>query len=658
MSKKTKNFLIKTAVFFFWFVVPFIPALISYISTHNNNNNSNVTSNDFTISSYNVILDVNENNKVNVTEQITVDWKSTNNHGIIKFIPEWLQYTGKDKKIIKRKSIVSNLKSEGDPYIVDHAKKKVWIQIGSKDKFVNYGEKTYNIKYTYDMGKDPYKGFDEFIFHAFGDYWNTEINNASIQVNMPKSIDDYNINFFSDKNRKENVTNYVDYRIDGNTLYAKFNQDKYTEAQRKEYCSNRYNVERGVCYFSENSYYNKKLEKSLTVDIELPEGYFVGGSWNYGLVSFILILIIFGITIYIIYLWFKYGKNYSKPIKTIEFYPPKNMDAAEIGYIYGNHSGKKLTISLVVQLASKGYIKIDETKNNKIIITNLVPALPKPLEPFDYKSDNKNINIEERKKEYNIKLKQYETDVLYYNNEMKKFPKLTHLEALVYDYLIGNKRTVRLNKNFYNVFDLVESNLSDSYINIIQDKNSSKKLKISILCTILVIFLYIMSYLVFEDLDPKVMIMYKLSRICIFINIFFTIFMKRKTKYGEKIATQIRCFRQFLISVEKPRLEALVNENPYYFYDILPYTYVLNVSKKWIKKFEDISKPKLDMGTFNYNSDSSYYNFYKNVRYPYSGSSNSSGSSSRSSYSSNSSSFSSHSSRGGGCSSCGGGGSW
>ena len=33
----------------------------------------------------------------------------------------------------------------------------------------------------------------------------------------------------------------------------------------------------------------------------------------------------------------------------------------------------------------------------------------------------------------------------------------------------------------------------------------------------------------------------------------------------------------------------LVNENSTYFYDILPYTYVLGVSNKWIKKFESIN---------------------------------------------------------------------
>ena len=42
-------------------------------------------------------------------------------------------------------------------------------------------------------------------------------------------------------------------------------------------------------------------------------------------------------------------------------------------------------------------------------------------------------------------------------------------------------------------------------------------------------------------------------------------------------------------TAEKDKLEAMVLENPTYFYDILPFTYVLGVSDKWIKKFESIS---------------------------------------------------------------------
>ena len=48
-------------------------------------------------------------------------------------------------------------------------------------------------------------------------------------------------------------------------------------------------------------------------------------------------------------------------------------------------------------------------------------------------------------------------------------------------------------------------------------------------------------------------------------------------------------FKEFLETAEKEKLEALVHDNPTYFYDILPYAYVLGVSDTWMKKFETIS---------------------------------------------------------------------
>ena len=65
--------------------------------------------------------------------------------------------------------------------------------------------------------------------------------------------------------------------------------------------------------------------------------------------------------------------------------------------------------------------------------------------------------------------------------------------------------------------------------------------------------------------------------------------LQKRTQFGNEILGKINGFKNFLETAEKDKLEALVNENPTYFYDILPYTYVLGVSKKWIFKFESIA---------------------------------------------------------------------
>ena len=65
--------------------------------------------------------------------------------------------------------------------------------------------------------------------------------------------------------------------------------------------------------------------------------------------------------------------------------------------------------------------------------------------------------------------------------------------------------------------------------------------------------------------------------------------MTARTTYGCEILGKIRGFKRFLENARKDELEQLVMQTPSYFYDILPYTYVLGISKKWISKFEEIS---------------------------------------------------------------------
>ena len=66
-------------------------------------------------------------------------------------------------------------------------------------------------------------------------------------------------------------------------------------------------------------------------------------------------------------------------------------------------------------------------------------------------------------------------------------------------------------------------------------------------------------------------------------------YLPKRTQYGNEILGKLRGFKNFLETAEKDKLESLVMQNPNYFYDILPYTYVLDVSDTWIKKFETIS---------------------------------------------------------------------
>ena len=47
--------------------------------------------------------------------------------------------------------------------------------------------------------------------------------------------------------------------------------------------------------------------------------------------------------------------------------------------------------------------------------------------------------------------------------------------------------------------------------------------------------------------------------------------------------------KTFIQTAEVDRIEALVEEDPEYFFNVLPYAYVMGLTNKWIRKFENIN---------------------------------------------------------------------
>ena len=66
------------------------------------------------------------------------------------------------------------------------------------------------------------------------------------------------------------------------------------------------------------------------------------------------------------------------------------------------------------------------------------------------------------------------------------------------------------------------------------------------------------------------------------------------------ISSKVLGFRNYLNTAEKNQLEKLVEDDPNYFYNILPYTYVLNISKKWIDTFGKKNMPNIDLSALEY----------------------------------------------------------
>lgn len=306
---------ILTIIFFVMVIVPNKVSAVSF-------------STGYIITSYNIDMVVNEDNTFNITETITA-YFTTSKHGIYRKIPLKNNVTRTDGTTSNNRAKISNI-SVNENYTTSNERGYKVIKIGDLNKTIT-GSHTYTIKYTYNIGKDPLKDADELYFNLIGNEWDTSISNVTFTITMPKSFDKSLLGFSSGVTGSTNSSN-ISYTVNGNIITGSLNST-LTSGQ------------------------------ALTVRLTLPEGYFVGASSNIDVYT-VAVIIISLICVLIAYsLWAKYGKD-DEVIETVEFYPPEGYNSAEVGFLYEGTADTKDIISLLIYLADKGYLKIEEISRN------------------------------------------------------------------------------------------------------------------------------------------------------------------------------------------------------------------------------------------------------------------------------------------------------
>lgn len=315
-------------------------------------------------------------------------------------------------------------------------------------------------------------------------------------------------------------------------------------------------------------------------------------------------------------IWKKYGKDYDV-VDTIEFYPPDNLNSLELAYILKGKVSKKDVISLLIYLASKGYIKIIEDGKSYTILKQKEYDGNNPYEEIFFnnlfsngKYSSKYDTIQVTTKDLFNKFYQTISEIKHkISSEKRSFvyektffkslsilifimitlitivviPRITYfgfyqlsstlkpiLSLCLLYFIFFMVKFPYYIKVFLNIFLFITTMISDHCFNIekILINNSA----------------YLYSFI--------------FGIICIIIMFILLDSMIKRSKYNSELLGKVYGFKRFLEHAEKPRIEALIEQDPNYFYKIMPYVYVLNVSDKWIKKFEKISYQMPDW--FNY----------------------------------------------------------
>ena len=545
---------------------------------------------DYVIDEYDINIIVNENNTFDIIETITA-YFNTSKHGIFRTIPLTNNVIRLDGTTSKNKAQITNLKVDNE-YSTSKENGNYKIKIGSTDKTIT-GKQKYSISYTYNIGKDPVKDYDEFYYNIIGPEWDTVIGNITFTITMPKKFDSNKLGFSYGKTGSTNNNN-IYYNVKNNNI---------------------------------SGYYYGILDpgEALTMRLELEDGYFVGAGLEIDKAIYVMFLLPFIFVLISALLWYKYGKD-DIVVETVEFYPPNEFNSLEIGFLYKGKANNEDVVSLLIYLANKGYLKIVETEDQSLF--SKVKDF-KIIKLKEYDGDNINEKIFMNGLFFN---KQIEFNIDGIDDTAGGNKEVTSLDLYNNFYITMNKILANINnmENKNKIFEKTTSKKSFSIILMLLisvitivgiptlQYSSNSELVFTLLLALFYFPFYavgfrnglpkgfriiwlgftIISSLVFFSQTPIAEALineriylfgFLFGLFCIIGMTFCFKSMPKRTKYGNEILGKIKGFKTFLETVEKEKLEAMVIQNPTYFYDILPYTYVLGISDKWISKFETIS---------------------------------------------------------------------
>ena len=559
----------------------------------------------YIIENYKMDIIVNEDNTFDVTETIDVRFTEEGKRGIIRNIPRVNDLKRENGEYSKNIAYLTNLEVNDDfKYTKD--RKYYNIKIGKND-VVASKEKTYIIKYKYDIGKDPLKDIDEFYFYIIGEGWNTTINNVEFKIKMPKMFDENKVKFFNVyKNNFRNL--HLNYIIREKTIIAS---------------------------------YNKKLQpnEGLSIRMILPKGYFYR-KWipftNAMLIKMFISLIL---VIVAIIIWMSDEKKKWIVCKR-EYYPPNNMNSLVLTLLY--YGIKDDAVMLLVSLLNKGYLRFEEIrydssnwKNFKII----------KIKDYDGNDKDEKIIFEELFKNKDVIEKEEYKYII--NDITQKVYDGIDIESFNKKRI--DKKSVRI-KNLIFIMSMIVmmfmfwTSPSDIIIKAIimlvfrwVEKRmypfiKTKTYWIFIMSLIIVPLDFLFNGII--RLEDSYLIEFIFESVCFFILTVLFIKKNKVIKENIMILERIDSFYKFLRNPRKDKLNELIKNDPNYLYKMIPYIVSLNLLERYNNKYikdllNALGSPawyegneefklnlfvgelfKMHYGAYNYSDDSSYGGFF------------------------------------------------
>ena len=415
------------------------------------------------------------------------------------------------------------------------------------------------------------------------------MNDVLITVNLPEGYIKENSAYHTGWRGKDNDTAYDDWNFEGNTITLAIDSlDTY----------------HGVTF--EIAYENGVL----TTKPDLTPYWIIIGAC-------VLLGILFAVKFLI------FNKDGLTPVVNTE--APNDMDPLVMGKLIDNRVDKSDVTSLIYYWANKGYLKINMEDENDIELIRIRTELPATAPKHQrtmyaglFRSgDAVKINsladsfyrtVDTVTKEVNAENKKLYDGKSVVVADIFEF--VAALVAMITPVALGMLTISLTYISLLPLFMIIPAFIIFVMSQAVKLKTLKlKKGKLALLyagvAALALVFTGIYMLLVPShviELLPKFLI----CVVTFTMVILSTTILSRTEAYNEKL-NQIVGFREFILTVEKDKLETMLEQNPEFYYQVLPYANVLGVSDVWENKFAALTVVPPSWTTSRYHN--SAFNF-------------------------------------------------
>ena len=543
----------------------------------------------YTTDAFDVNVEITENHVMKYEEKITVDFLSPH-HGIYRYIPIQKKFYDIDDIHVFGGDYESSYRYTGENENGTYGNQV--LQIG--DAYRTYtGQKDYRILYSLVCTRDEDKNKDYLSLDLLPTGWQTPIASSDITMTLPREVDWDDVRLYTGSaGSKEDLTSdrdhfAVSYSKDGRTLSIRARD-----------------LEQG---------------EGITVQAELPEGYWKGVTSRKPLGIFATIIPVM-MALFMALLWRVSGKD-PVVVKPVEFYPPDDITPAEVGYIVDGKVDNKDLSSMLIYFASKGYMDIREKEDGKYELVKkceipdseptFAVRLFGGLFPYEeaVEGQEQTADLDNLPTGFGdaVRVARDELMGMYDNGKKKMFTSQSRtargLGMITCALILPVAIVITAYSNYMSLglfgtfvpFILVligMALISSSYDN----RHSSARVSSvgKFIAGLIAAGLGGLSATGLILVSGGNVYIGIAAMISLAAAMFFEVFMWARTKENAVIYGKILGFRNFIATAEHQRLVALSDENPEYYYNIMPYAMVMGMSVAWAKKFENMKVPEPD----------------------------------------------------------------